>query len=390
MKENNVVPRGNERSNDGEGSVPPKVPTKDVAISRRAFARSVAKIAALGALSNFTLLAGEANAAGDACPGGADEDDNCAPPTDPDNCPGEALPQDNCFPDGLKPEDRCDIGDHAADICNDAEDATSDQCATGASSDDVCLDSNIGDKCPTLRLPEDECPPKGTTAQGDICPGGDAAVDTCEPEGSGSAGGDDCTPGDFCEILSPKDDCKTGSPDECTYTNDDVCTNGTNTGSGSGNDDWCDPNPIPISTGSDQCIDGTPAQDTCNGKSDKVGDGLWDHCPGGGVTVDTCDPATAKSDDYCFEGMPDSDECVADADECPGGGPTVDECPGGEPPADECTAGGGCSGGDEPPAGAFNTDECSAEADCCGTEESCSTEDDCGTEDSCSGGDYVE
>ena len=77
------------------------------------------------------------------------------------------------------------------------------------------------------------------------------------------------------------------------------------------------------------------------------------------------------SDDYCFEGLPSSDECkpeVKDEDECPGGVPVADECLTGSPLEDECPGGAssvdicmeivGVSGSDECVPSVAGSDEC--------------------------------
>ena len=367
-------------------------------ISRRAFSGKLLKIMALGTLSHFSLL-GIANAApkpkkpkkpkktkGDACPGGLITDDLCLPGTDPDKCPGEMPSADYCPPDGNSKEDECNTGVVAADTCN-PKFSKSDKCESGSVADDKCDATNTRDNCPTGQSPEDFCAPPYGLKDGDKCLGGGAFTndkfqDICKPVGSGLKGGDECTAGTFQAVRNyPEgdvcykkfpgdtwDECSDNIKDVCSKIKDDVCYDGTNTKPGVGGNDWCDPSPWPIvgSTGSDQCNDGTPAQDVCNGAGFTGEDGLWDSCPGGGTAVDTCHPdPPINSDDYCLGGLPSNDECkpeVGDKDECPGGLPAVDDCPTGAAPEDECTSEGGCAGGDQegpfPPVDSCPNDTC--------------------------------
>lgn len=160
--------------------------------------------------------------------------------------------------------------------------------------------------------------------------------------------GDDCSPGSFYT----KDDCKESHPDECTFKNDDMCPNGKNTDSGSGGDDFCDPNGI---LGSDQCTDGKDENDSCTGT---IG-GLYDTCPGGGNDVDKCD---GTSDDYCPTGRSSFDVCNdANSDSCPTGNNIADGCSGGAD-QDECTGDGGCTGGDQ---SSPDGDRCESPEDSC-------------------------
>lgn len=359
MEPNNFKPDEDLKSRLGEG-VLTNLLSANNPMSRRVFVSRIGKIVALGALAHFTLLTGKAFATdtGDACPGGLPADDICNPPADPDKCPGQLPPADYCPPDGNTDEDICSTGGSAADICNEPANATSDQCESGLPADDICDANNPRDNCPTGEAKtgniEDYCPPNYGVDAGDVCLGGGdstngAVQDICKPIGSGPSGGDECTKGS----TGGGDDCTEQSPDVCTWVNDDVCYDGTNTPSGDGGSDWCDPDPNDFpgrSTGSDQCNDGTPAQDICNGAGQIPADGLWDSCPGGSVAVDTCEPTPpVNSEDYCVGGLPDNDECSTptDKDECPGGLPNEDSCPNGEPPEDECTAFGGCAGGDQ-------------------------------------------
>ena len=140
---------------------------------------------------------------------------------------------------------------------------------------------------------------------------------------------------------------------------DDVYNSGTDSTDGAGNSDKCTG-----ITGSDQCNDGSPAQDVC---IDSSSYGQHDTCPGGSPAVDTCDPAI-NSDDYCNTDDPTSDEYTAtsDEDQCPGGGSDQDVCPSGGSPEDVCTGSGGCSGGDIPAGSTTVTDNCEvSDGDAC-------------------------
>jgi len=345
MNEQNE-PRAGEAENGrhGERIIPSSTPGASKPISRRVFVSRLRNLALLASLTHFTLLAGEARAADDPCPGGVSPYDVCNPPDNQDKCPGEKPPADECPADGNRTEDICYTGGADADTCNEASNAASDQCESGTPSDDLCQDNKTNDACPSGISPDDACAPDGTTAQGDFCPGGDPdeGLDTCAENGDG----DDCTPGK----VGTKDDCKASHPDVCDLFSDDFCPNGTDANHGAGGDDWCDPSPLPPpigSTGSDVCVDGSDAQDVCNGASTLPEDGLYDTCPGGGNDVDHCPYGTgsATSDDYCLAGSSNTDVCFPPSpDECPGGVPAEDvcdridpdECPGGGSDVDKC------------------------------------------------------
>ncbi|MDD2459790.1 MAG: hypothetical protein PHT98_01765 [Kiritimatiellae bacterium] len=346
---------------------------KKADVSRRHFAGGIAKMVGLGVFAHFKLLGGDGLAttlpspetcdpvAGitDDCPGGVDAEDVCSF-LDPDKCPGENPPQDYCPSNGDRNEDVCNSGLKTADVCNEAEKLDSDQCESGTTADDVCDANSPRDNCPNGQKSMDYCPPNGTIAQGDKCFGGGHMTNGEEQDECDTgkvADGDDCPPRTIPWLIGTGDenDCHEvngESQDECTLTDDDTCINGQNHPEGAGGDDFCDtsPNDGPgQSTGSDQCIDGTPEQDVCNGQGQVEQDGLGDSCPGGSSAVDTCEAGVPNDDDYCPGGTDAFDECPdgsPEKDDCPGGGRTEDKCPNGLPPEDECP-GGGCSGGDQ-------------------------------------------
>ena len=347
-EQNELTPDESENSSNRESTLPSKLSGVGKPISRRDFGSKLQKVVVIASLAHFTLLAGGAQVtvpAGDACPGGGPLEDVCKPTeNNPDKCPGEAPPEDSCSP-GDGDEDKCNTGIQAADVC-EPENPAADKCESGMPADDSCPDKKTNDNCPTGQFPDDECDPGGTDAQGDQCPGGDPTngLDTCEPEGSGPSGGDDCSAGSTYPV-SGKDDCKAAHPDICSTlpVDDDFCPNGTNTPSGDGGDDKC----VGIE-GSDQCTDGTDATDVCTGTSWD----LHDTCPGGGTDVDHCGPvgSGATSDDYCFQGT-NSDECKppSDEDACPMGLPAEDVCNASDP--DECVPGVLTSDQTKPPQG---------------------------------------
>lgn len=268
-------------------------------LDRRSFLLRFAELALAGAVSRFTLLGNtdiSPLAIDYACPGGGLKEDTCAD-NDPDLCPGGSREVDSCPSDGNRQEDNCESGLNVNDICNESTDSTtdksSDQCealpnSPGKTPDDICqIQKNPqknNDDCGTGAEPYDLCPPDGTVEDGDLCPGGNSRkpiIDACNPEDEG----DSCGNGDFGE----EDDCKTDGTfwekkDNCNTNDDDTCTTGKNNDSNVNQfDDKCDPmRPFPNSNkafGSDQCNDGTDAQDLCVPYDETQG--FNDTCPEG-------------------------------------------------------------------------------------------------------------
>lgn len=312
----------------------------------------------------------------DECPGGAANTDNCTMGGDDDLCPGEAPPSDECD-SGTNEDDQCNTGSPNADSCPDGAN-TSDKCESGNNTDDYCPGDGGSneDRCYTGTQADDNCNANTPTeAQGDSCNGGSDQTDNCEGSVQPPVEGTDSCPASGTLPMTNEDDCH-GTPeeqDECNLLNDDTCIEGTNSDDGAGFTDYCSSTTVPgtggTSLGSDQCNDGSDAQDTC---IDDPSNGLYDSCPGGGGDVDTCDKGVeggAASDDYCNTSTPNSDECDAsrgEDDACPGGDnqedscdpnyPADDVCNPESPSSDECTS--GRADEDECPGGANDQDTC--------------------------------
>lgn len=341
-------------------------------VSRREFARNLARFLVFGGLAHFSLSgfgaimpSGTSSKSKD-CPGGRFPEDECivvddkygkgdddycpggGPTVDicnpefgyEDNCPGETMPEDECSPSGVKryanglKDDDCDVGSAVADVCatgvND-----SDQCPSGKAEDDICeLSVQTDDRCYSGLHSDDVCPPDGGVRDGDDCPGGGGEVDTCANDGKG----DECSNGSW-SFLGDEDDCNASEPDVCGsgltgLADDDTCITGRNVPHGTrGPDDWCRGDRF----ASDVCWSGKEEDDLCISRDSR--DGAHDECPGGSAILDTCN---SNSDDYCQKSEPSSDECkphVDDEDECPGGAALSDECNSGLPEEDECPEG---------------------------------------------------
>lgn len=384
---------------------------KTRAMSRRVFAQRLTDLFLFGGLSHFAIASVTQKIATtsdevlctprvgstpetDECPGGGPSYDICKPAQGyADKCPGEKMPEDECPPDGNRKEDRCDTGFPSADICVPgvtSSAGTSDQCQSGKSEDDLC-DVSVDEKdiCYSGISPEpDACPPDGSEDEGDYCPGGGGTVDNC----AGGKGDGCADEGDFNE--NP-DNCMEYRPereDECVLSAD-ICYKGTDSTTGVGGYDACQAVLFVAGAGSDQCITGTEDQDKC---AVEYGPAEIDYCipTQEGESGDLCAPKT--SDDICFEGLTNSDECKpsqGDEDECPGGRPDADECLLGLPPEDECPGGHANAdscllsmpAGDEP----CLQDRCEEE-DLCRENDSCGTEDVCEASDACLQGDTVE
>ena len=337
----------------------------------------------------------------DYCPGGGPAEDECEPQKLKDDaCPGEKMPQDQCSPSGARevlknhPDDECDTGFSDADICdntieksdqcpaqnpttdvcNATQSAKFDVCYSGLPSDDEC-DFNGGkatDECPGGGWDRDTCHIKGasqTVIGGAIVTNMDSEGDECSAEGGNPLTADSCAPRGTDGLLWPED--------QCGYLwSSDVCYEGTKappwTAGFDGGKDICMGSKREQRIrghGGDTCLDGSDAQDDCGGINQDY-NGLKS------VEDDVCLPSAAGekddycgkviqrgndigSPDYCFNGLPNSDECkpsAGDEDECPGGMPEVDECIPGAKDPDECPGGG--SSVDECTSGLSDEDEC--------------------------------
>jgi hypothetical protein len=354
-------------------------------MKRKEFITVSSKVLAISGLSHFAFLGRPASGklplppgctkgkdlcqpsatppAPDKCPGGGDKDDECGDSTDPDSCPGEAPPYDVC-PTGSRSEDLCQAEVVGADKCDESYSTNTDQCESGAASADQCVNyHHPDDQCPTGKTPilnpDDNCPPNGNDiTHGDNCPGGGDEVDTCKRPPGGKEGGDVCSKGGTARIPivgdSNEDDCRLPPEtpsDVCRIApaDDDSCSDSKDTGDGHGSTDLCIPSFGGI-LASDSCHDGFEENDKCVSRDDS--NGRNDVCPGGTVeigdkVVDLCNEV---SDDYCFGGKENSDECkpdVGDKDECPGCGAQSDRCLQTAGDSDECTYESGCAGGDQ-------------------------------------------
>lgn len=319
--------------------------SKGSKLTRRRFVQRLGQILASGGFVHFffpniTTYGMMRPQTPDICPGGMPTEDLCISPANPDMCPGEKDHADECPADGKPPEDVCNSGLKSADTCIPATEKSerSDQCQTGMTVDDSCpnykpsLKSDGGDDvCPSGRSDTDECETTGTDADGDQCPGGGLAEDTCVPEDSGNASGDDCSEGSY----GMEDDCKEESLDNCSAifpVDDDSCPNGRNVSKGvNGGDDWCEGTII----ASDECYTGEDEDDLCDGRG---GNGQSDACPSiaDSAELDVCNE---RSDDYCTTGIAATDECasgMSNEDECVGGVSTEDVCYKHIAESDEC------------------------------------------------------
>lgn len=337
----------------------------------------------------------------DYCPGGGPTEDECEPQKLKDDaCPGEKMPQDQCSPSGAREvlknhtDDECDTGFSDADICdntieksdqcpaqnpttdvcNATQSAKFDVCYSGLQSDDEC-DFNGGkatDECPGGGFDRDNCYVKGvsqTVVGGAIVTNLDSEGDECSAEGGNPLSADSCAPRGVDGLLWPED--------QCGYLwSADVCYEGTNAHPATlgfdGGQDICMGSKLEQEIrghGGDTCLDGSAAQDDCGGVN-------GDYNGSQSVEYDVCLPSAAGekddlcgkvmeggidigSPDYCFNGLPNSDECkpsAGDEDECPGGMPEVDECIPGAKDPDECPGGGSLM--DECTSGMSDEDEC--------------------------------
>ena len=391
---------------------------KPTNVSRREFARNLARFLVLGGLTHFSLAnSGALMPPGTAlkgdCPGGRAPEDSClvvkgefgpedndycpggGPAEDicriddgySDYCPGEKEPEDECSASGLRSksfgknvraDDSCSTGLPENDKC-DTKIVTSDQCLGQGPAWDECdpTQDKSFDVCYSGLDADDACNPDGGSFT-DECPGGGVERDTCTTSGAG----DECSPEkeqnpDSCKtsadgLLAHRDVCGTG-PGEKFGWQADVCylgVNDRNTNIGGG--DLCKEQKafgiFDVGDGGDTCLDGSKEQDFCGGDNADSGKEI-DVCipTAAGEKDDYCHPvarspwgsALEESDDICYAGLPSSDECnpaVGDQDECPGGVSTADECSTGRPPDDECP--GGASDVDVCLSGVSGSDEC--------------------------------
>ena len=383
-------------------------------VSRREFARNLAKLLVFGSFAHFVIPGSasikpsgnypKADCPGgrepddvcivgkgkfglvdrDYCPGGGPLEDVCRPDDGfSDYCPGEKEPEDNCSPSGLREkkfgkwgsnvrqDDYCDTGLPENDKC-DTKIAKSDQCLGQGPAWDECDPSQdkTFDVCYSGLDVDDACERDGGN-KSDECPGGGVDRDTCTVSGDG----DECSPEkednpDSCKTLADgatahRDVCGT-APREVFKWQSDECylgINDKNTNIGGG--DLCKDQKvlglISRGNGGDTCLDGSAEQDDCGGGGEESTE--IDVCiPGAaGEKDDLCNPLIATprggfiegSDDICYAGLPSSDECkpmTASVGD-------QDECPGGLAPADECAQ--VKLDTDECPGGVPNADECS-------------------------------
>ena len=381
-------------------------------VSRREFAKNLAKVLIFGGLSHFSLSAfskagehtgkdcpgggsefdvckkqrvGNLFVETDYCPGGAPAEDFCDPKRlYRDNCPGEKIPEDECSISGAREvtvngvgvsDDECNTGLPENDVCDNAN-AASDQCPSMKPDDDLCEPTQTPEfaKCYSGLKEDDACDPDGGKNTDD-CPGGGEERDTCMPDRSG----DECSPeNDWVPLIDLGDSCKPKiEEDACgNWGAADVCYEGVNhvdkITENRGGQDICRGLVIlgdlkPYGDGSDVCLDGSKEQDDCGGWNHNQGAEENDVClpTASGEKDDLCDNTImydgtpVGSDDYCFGGLVSSDECkpqLKDEDECPGGKPEADECIPGASDLDECPGGG--STVDECNSGTRDEDEC--------------------------------
>ena len=331
----------------------------------------------------------------DYCPGGGASEDVCSPQEGfEDECPGERMPEDECSPSGARKtsggmeDDRCETGDHSADVCVEGiliGGTSPDQCPAQNASTDVCEPTHTSafDYCRTGLPEEDECAPDGGN-ETDECPGGGVLRDTCMPPDElwGKGAGDECSTENHPDA---QDSCKTDEDrmmpgaevaDHCGFDlklgeeSSDVCYEGTNDSFiHIGGGDLCIATALPVGDASDECNDGTVEQDFC-GMWNREGYKEVDVCIATpvGDSDDLCNPGLwdarcgdIGSDDVCYQGSQSSDECnpdCGDKDECPQGISETDQCVSGMPEDDECP--GGASDSDECLMWKTETDECAA------------------------------
>lgn len=254
------------------------------------------------------------------------------------------------------------------------------ECPGGLPLNDECTPPNNPDKCPGEMPPADECPKDGKRPE-DVCNSGLSTADVCVPATSKSELSDQCQTGlpidDLCPNFKPPlesnggdDVCPSGGSDtdECPNTGTDE--DGDQCPGGYISVDTCEPDGAGITAG-DNCSTGTYGlEDDCDGR-------ITDTCTVFPVEDDSCPngknvkTGTNGGDDWCNGSIWASDECYTGTDEddlCFGRGKNgqSDACPSvanasaldicNEISDDYCTT--GITGTDECPTGMPTEDEC--------------------------------
>lgn len=169
-------------------------------VSRREFAKNLAKVLIFGGLSHFSLSTFSGNRhTGKDCPGGGANFDECRVlrytsngVLDTDYCPGGKATEDICDPyNGLQdycpggqiPEDDCSITGLREVMRDGVKMGADDECDTGFADADIC-DNTIekSDQCPAQNSITDVCDAT-QSAEFDVCWSGLEVDDKCVENG---------------------------------------------------------------------------------------------------------------------------------------------------------------------------------------------------------------